>query len=120
MNAPPPTKAKPGVTVLELPDRFMQQASAKFPDGVNILVVAPEDIQPEFIRLPKAGEFCPVTGLPRTTLIELLQQAGPSAVPVRWLRKPGATKGIAMIPRHALVNYINTLPAPDWQDDKDS
>lgn len=110
------TKPKPGVHVLEIPSAALQRMSDKFPDGVNVLVVPPSQIQPEFIRPPKAGEVCPVTGLPRTTFLELLHEAGPKKIPVRYLRKPGATTGIALVPRKALVDYINELPAPDWQD----
>lgn len=112
-------KAKPGVLTLELPQRALQMMSDKFPDGVTVLVCPPEQLQPEFIRLPKAGEICPVTGLPRTTLIELLQEAGSKKIPVRYLRKPGATTGIALIPRDKLVAYINTLPKPDWQPEEE-
>ena len=121
MNAPPPIKpkAKPGVAVLEIPERALEQMSGRFPEGVTVLVCPPEDLQPEFIRLPKAGEICPVTNLPRTTLIELLQRAG-KAVPVRHIRKPGATTGIALIPRRALVEYINNLPQPEWQEEEES
>jgi len=109
-------KDKPGVALLEIPSAALQRMSGKFPEGVNVLVVPPSALQPEFIRLPKAGEYCPVTGLPRSTLIELLQEAGPKKIPVRHLRKPGATTGIALIPRQQLIDYINQQPAPDWME----
>lgn len=120
MTEEPPAKSakrKPGVISLELPERALKQMSTKFPEGVTVLVCPPEHLQPEFIRLPKAGEICPVTGLPRTTLIELLQRAG-KAVPVRHIRQPGATTGIALIPRQKLVDYIHGLPVPEWQEDE--
>lgn len=106
---------KPGVFTLELPRETLQRLSDKMPEGVVVLVCPPEHLQPEFIRLPPAGEKCPVTGLPRSTLLELLEQAGSRNIPVRHLRKPGATTGIALIPRQKLIDYINTLPAPEWQ-----
>lgn len=113
MKAPPPEK--PGVAVLEIPSLALRQMTGKFPEGVTVLVCPPEHLQPEFIRLPKAGDLCPVTNLPRTTLIELLQRAG-DAVPVRHLRQKGATTGIALIPRQKLVDYINSQPQPEWQE----
>jgi hypothetical protein len=109
-----PKQARPGVAVLELPSAALQRMSGKFPEGVNVLVVPPSAVLPEFIRPPKAGEICPVTGLARTTLLELLQEAGQQKIPVRHLRKPGAVSGISLIPRQALVDYINALPPPDW------
>lgn len=116
MNAP--RREKPGIAVLELPTNALRQMSGKFPEGVTVLVCPPEQLQPEFIRLPKPGEHCPVTNLPRTTLIELLQRAG-DAVPVRHLRQKGATTGIALIPRQKLVDYINSQPQPEWQADEE-
>lgn len=99
------------VFTLELPRGMLDRCSAKFPEGVNVLLVPPQHLQPEFIRLPKAGERCPVTSLPRTTLIELLDEAG-DRVKVRYLRKPGATTGIKLIPRQQLIDYIHSLPTP--------
>lgn len=120
MTSLSPLAEKPGVTAIELPQRAMQLMSEKFPQGVNVLVCAPTALQPEFIRLPKAGEKCPVTGLPRTTLLELLQEAGPKRIPVRYLRKKGSTTGISLIPRRELVDYINELPAPEWQPETEA
>lgn len=106
---------KPGVFTLELPRETLQRLSDKMPEGVVVLVCPPEHLQPEFIRLPKTGELCSVTGLPRSTLLDLLEQAGSKKIPVRHLRKQGATTGIALIPRQALIDYIHSLPAPEWQ-----
>lgn len=109
------TTEKPGVFTLELPRKALEQMSGKFPEGVVVLVCPPTSLLPEFIRLPKAGELCPVTGLPRTTLIELLQDAGPEKIKVRHLRKRGASTGISLIPRGELIAYIHEQPAPEWQ-----
>jgi hypothetical protein len=110
--------AKPGVHVIQLPRTAMEQLASKFPEGVNVLVVPPQDAACfcEFIRLPKAGEKDPTTGLPRTTLIELLQEAGPQRIAVKHLRKRNAATGITLIPRQQLIDYINEQPAPDWLD----
>ena len=117
---PDSARAKPGVAVIELPSAALQRLSDKFPEGVNVLVVPPSALQPEFIRLPKQGELCPVTGLPRTTLLELLQEAGQKNIPVRYLRKPGATTGISLIPRQKLIDYINNQPAPEWMPEDEA
>lgn len=106
------------VFTLELPRAALERCSAKFPEGVNVLVVPPENVQPEFIRLPKAGEKCPVTGLTRTTLGELLEAAG-DAIKVRYLRKPGATTGIKLIPRQQLIDYIYSLPTPQEDEEEE-
>lgn len=102
---------RPGLLTISLPRETLQRLSDKMPEGVTVLVCPPEALQPEFIRLPAAGERCPVTGLPRTTLIDLLDDAG-SKVNVRYLRKKGATTGIKLIDRRSLVDYINSLPHP--------
>lgn len=118
MSAATPIHPRAGVLTLELPRASIERMAARFPEGVNVLIVPPSEVQPEFLRLPKAGEKCPVTGLPRTSLIELLQRAG-TKVPVRHLRNKGAATGIALIPRQALIDYIHSLPAPEWQEENE-
>lgn len=109
---------KPGTHLIQLPRATVEQLASKFPEGVNVLVVPPQEAACfcEFIRLPKAGEKDPTTGLPRTTLIELLQEAGPQKIAVRHLRKRGAATGITLIPRQQLIDYINEQPPPEWLD----
>lgn len=115
MPATASAPAKNGVHLIELPKAALELLGSKFPQGVNVLVVPPQEMQPEFIRLPKAGEKCPVTGLPRTTLIELLEDAGDN-VKVCYLRKRGAATGIKLIPRQQLIDYIYSLPTPEQSD----
>jgi|GEM_PF-6832520 len=105
-------RARSGVAVIEVPTSALRVLEGKFP-GATVLVVPPEDMRPEFIRLPKEGQACPVTGLPRSTLVDLLKQAG-SKVNVRTLRKKGASTGIVLIDRESLVEFVNSLPRPDW------
>lgn len=109
------TTAKPGVFTLELPRQALERMSSRFPEGVNVLVVPPQDMLPEFIRPPKAGEKCPVTGLPRTTFLELLEAAG-EKIRVAYLRKKGAATGIQLIPRQQLIDYIYSLPTPEQDE----
>lgn len=119
MPAAAPASAKNhSVFTLQVPRAALEQCSSRFPEGVNVLLVPPQEVQPEFIRLPKAGEKCPVTGLPRTTLIDLLQDAG-DKVKVRYLRKKGAATGIKLIPRQQLIDYIYSLPTPQEDEEEE-
>lgn len=125
MNSPSPlemTRAlKPGVAVIELPADALKSYAQKMPEGVNVLVVPPTEIQPVFIRLPacKKGPdgrlpVCPVTGLPRSSLVDLLKEAGPK-VKTHKLRKRGSLgAGQVLIDRQSLVDYISTQEPPDW------
>jgi len=60
---------------------------------------------PEFIRLPKAGERCPFTGLSRSYLNSLILGPNP---PVKSfvLRKRGARTGVRLISYDSLLAYI--------------
>ena len=60
----------------------------------------------EFIRLPRPRERCPLTGLSRTTLIELLE-----AGQIRGLtiRRPGAIRGIRLIVKASLLSHLYDL-----------
>ena len=59
--------------------------------------------QPEFIRLPKAGSRCPLTGLSRTSLVELVDSG---AVRATRLRKRGSSRGITLIHKDSLRSYL--------------
>jgi hypothetical protein len=76
--------------------------------------VATFDTQPLFIRLPRAGKRCPVTGLSRSSLEELTvpSAANNFTAPVKSHVKkvPGAGRGIRLIDRESLVAYIRGLP----------
>ena len=61
---------------------------------------------PEFIRLPRPGQRCPLTGLSRTTLCELI--AG-GDVRAKKLRKHGSIRGITLVLRDSLLDYLNNL-----------
>lgn len=113
-----PSASKPGVFTIEIPRGAVERCASRFPEGVNVLLVPPQEMQPEFIRLPKAGEKCPVTGLPRTTLIDLLDEAG-DKVRVSYLRRKGAASGIKLIPRQQLIDYIYSLPTPAENEEEE-
>lgn len=65
---------------------------------------------PAYLRLPRAGTRCPVTGLTRTALNELIlpTTANGYRPPVRSysLRRPGQIRGIRLISLPDLVRHI--------------
>lgn len=72
-------------------------------------------IPPDYIRLPKPGDRCPISGLSRTTLIEL---SVPSPcndfrppVESKHIKRPGAQRGIRLISRTSLLSYLASLSA---------
>lgn len=65
---------------------------------------------PEFLRLPKNGQRCPVTGLCRATMNELIlpTKGNEYRPPVKSvsLRKRGAVRGVRLIPTDDLIRYL--------------
>lgn len=65
---------------------------------------------PQYLRLPRAGTRCPVTGLTRTALNELILPTAANGYrpPVRSysLRRPGQIRGIRLISLPDLVRHI--------------
>jgi hypothetical protein len=60
----------------------------------------------EFLRLPRAKERCPISQLSRTTLCELIADGRIKAVK---LRKKGAMRGIILINRQSLLDYLHSM-----------
>jgi len=65
-------------------------------------------LPPEFCRLPRPNARCPITGLSRTSLVELVDARKIRAV---RLRKKGAARGITLINRQSLIDYLHSLEA---------
>ena len=69
----------------------------------------------EFIRLPKTGKRCPITGLSRSAinLLVLPCKENDFKPPVKShsLKKPGQLKGVRLICVNSLMDYIRGLPA---------
>ena len=61
-----------------------------------------------WIRLPPPKDRCPHTGLPRTTLFELVERSR-GKVKTVFLKKPGAIRGIRLIHLASLQNYLTSL-----------
>ncbi len=60
---------------------------------------------PEFLRLPRPGERCLLTGLSRTTLNELIAAGH---VEVKRIKKRGNTRGITLIVTDSLLSYLHS------------
>ena len=60
----------------------------------------------EFIRLPKPKERCLLTGLSRTSINELIESG---QVRATKLRKKGSQRGITLIHRESLLQFLNSL-----------
>ena len=60
----------------------------------------------EFLRLPPPKGRCPLTGLSRTSLVELIEAGKIKAV---RLRKRGALRGITLINKQSLLDYLYGL-----------
>jgi hypothetical protein len=67
-------------------------------------------IAPKFLRLPKPGMLCPLTGMGRSALNELILPTprNDHKPPVRsfCLRQRGAKTGIRLVDFRSLVDYI--------------
>jgi hypothetical protein len=61
---------------------------------------------PEFCRLPRPKTRCPITGLSRTSLVELIDTGKVRAV---RLRKKGAARGVTLINRKSLLDFLHGL-----------
>jgi hypothetical protein len=72
-------------------------------------------IAPEYIRLPRPKTRCPVTGLARTTLEELVvpcaRNGNRPPVISRVVKQPHATRGIRLIHLPSLLAYIEKQSA---------
>jgi hypothetical protein len=66
---------------------------------------------PVYVRLPKPGEKCPITGLSRAKLNELIlpNKRNNFSPPVasKSLRKKGSTRGIRLVLLESLMSYLS-------------
>jgi hypothetical protein len=69
--------------------------------------------KPEFIRLPRAKERCPHTGLSRSYMNQLILPSPVNGydppVKSRSLKKRGHIRGIRLIIYDSLIGFLNTL-----------
>lgn len=70
-----------------------------------------------WLRLPRAGSRCPVSNLSRSTLAEMVRPCSRNGyrppVEARLLKRKGATRGVLLISREALLAYLSDLPPPE-------
>ncbi len=67
-----------------------------------------------WLRLPRPGSRCPVSGLSRSGLCELVTPCARNdyrpPVEARVLKRKGAARGVTLINRSALLAYLEGLP----------
>lgn len=61
-------------------------------------------LQTEFVRLPKPSTTCPITGLSRSGMWNLIADGHVKSV---CLRKPGAAKGTRLVHLQSLLDYLH-------------
>lgn len=61
-----------------------------------------------FLRLPAPQSRCPLSGLSRTTLLEL---GARGLIVMKRLRKPGSLRGIVLVDRRSLEEFLRGLPS---------
>lgn len=63
-------------------------------------------LPPVFVRLPRPKSRCAITGLSRSSLNDLITAGKIRAVK---LRKRGAVRGIVLINRQSLLDFLHSL-----------
>jgi len=61
---------------------------------------------PPFTRLPKPGQRCPISGLSRTTLVELIAER---KIQAKKLRKRGSLRGVTLVLTDSLIEFLTGL-----------
>jgi hypothetical protein len=77
-------------------------------------IVSLKRTQPFFVRLPKPGERCPISGLSRSALVNLCvpSKANDFHAPVKSIElkfKKRATRGARLIDYKSLIAYLRGL-----------
>lgn len=114
--------ATASVMRLEVPRRVLQLAAQQLPAGVNVLLVPPQDLLPEFIRLPDGRSTCPITGMGRTWVMDQVKasQGTPHKIKSHHMRARGSMKGVVLIDRASYVDYLRAQPAPVWASESEA
>lgn len=86
------------------------------PRPAQLTTVAPVTCQdrtgspvPEFCRLPRSGQRCPISGLSRSKLNELILGPRPAVKSV-VLRNRGTIRGIRLIDVASLLQFLRQQP----------
>ena len=87
-----------------------RKALVQLPDGGKFCA---NPVQPYYIRLPKAGQICPISSLNRSKLNRLiLPTASQPTPPVKSIVVPnsgGNKRGVRLILRESLLAYLSGL-----------
>lgn len=69
-----------------------------------------------WLRLPRPGSRCPVSGLSRSSLAELARPCARNnycpPVDAKVLKRRGASRGLLLISRESLLAFLADLPSP--------
>jgi hypothetical protein len=69
----------------------------------------------DWLRLPRPGERCPISGLSRSGLVELVRPCERNGfrppVEARHLRRKGTQRGVVLVSAASLRDYLATLPS---------
>jgi len=72
--------------------------------------------QSVWLRLPRPGSRCPISSLSRSTLAELARPCKRNGyrapVTAKVLKRRGAARGVLLISRQSLLDYLGNLPCP--------
>lgn len=63
------------------------------------------EVPPTYLRVPRSGERCPLTGLCRSSIWNLISGESPR-VNSEVVRRPGASRGIRLVEAQSLLDYI--------------
>jgi len=78
-------------------------------------------LKPEFVRLPRCGQRCPITGLSRSTLNSLILPTSENAFrpPVisRVLAKRGRIRGVRLIVYDSLMEFLYGQDPPTREEE---
>lgn len=109
-------RSEPAHVTVQIPRRALQLCADKLPAGVTVLMVPPDAFPPEFVRLPEEKEMCSVTGMSRGWLLDRIKESQKSESPIRshHIRKKGSLRGVVLIERSSLIQWIQTQPPPSW------
>ena len=67
-------------------------------------VTTPTNTRPEFLRFPRTGQRCPITGLSRPFLYTLAKEG---KIKTASLRDRNKTRGVRLINADSLLAFIN-------------
>lgn len=72
--------------------------------------------QSVWLRLPRPGDRCPISGLSRSTLAELVRPCERNdykpPVEARLLKRRGTARGVLLVSKQSLLEFISEQPTP--------